>query len=320
MVSVVIPTYKREDAVLRALKGVLKQTYTDIEIIVVDDNGKGNEHQIATEKAVLSLDNPCIRYVVHPENRGGCAARNTGIKEARGDFIAFLDDDDVWSDEFIELMLPYFEKKEIGAVYCNYYSYNGILSVAYKKDTNHSGDVYRNILSGWCPASTSLFIVKRNSIIQAGLFDEELKSFQDYDMWLRLSKVCEFAYCKERLVLKYEGFDEQTSRNPERRKAGYKHVVEKYENSLSTEDKIYFKKFTDIYYYDTLYRETIYNHSHKISYKRQMRELLKRKGALNQKIHLLSYLCFPRSFYALIYKTLKRFDKDCIVYKGQYPV
>ena len=179
MVSIVIPTYDRPEKMICAVKSALQQSCQDIEIIVVDDNGRGSKAQNETEQCVRTIDDPRIRYIVHDKNQGGCAARNTGIENARGSYIAFLDDDDVWSKAFIETMIPLFTDDKIGAVYCDFYSYDGVYSITKKNRTCFSGNVYRQILSGWCPASTSLFIVRKECFETVGGFDQDLQSFQD---------------------------------------------------------------------------------------------------------------------------------------------
>ncbi len=96
-VSVVIPTYNRAHLVGRAIQSVLNQTYHDFEIIIVDDGSIDN-----TEDVVKSLNDPSIRYTRHDQNRGGSAARNTGIKMARGEYVAFQDSDDEYLPEKVE--------------------------------------------------------------------------------------------------------------------------------------------------------------------------------------------------------------------------
>ena len=91
VVSVVIPTYNRACLLGRAIQCVLNQSFQDIEVIVVDDASQDNSADI-----VNSLDDSRIKYLRHEKNRGGSSARNTGIKAARGEYIAFLDDDDEW--------------------------------------------------------------------------------------------------------------------------------------------------------------------------------------------------------------------------------
>ncbi len=104
-VSVIIPTYNRANLVSRAIKSVLNQTYQDFEIIVVDDCSEDN-----TEEIVKSFNDSRIRYIKHKKNKGGSAARNTGIKRARGKYIAFLDDDDEWLPSKLEKQIMLFEK------------------------------------------------------------------------------------------------------------------------------------------------------------------------------------------------------------------
>ena len=122
LVSVIIPTYKRSDSLLETINSVLKQTYSAIEIIVVDDNGLGNEFQKATQYKLQNLiDDNKIIYIPHEVNKNGSAARNTGFRVSKGDFINFLDDDDVLMPEKVEKQIKFLENQssEIGATYCN---------------------------------------------------------------------------------------------------------------------------------------------------------------------------------------------------------
>ena len=100
LVSVVIPTYNRGETLLRAIDSVLKQTYQNFEIIVVDDCSQENIAQL-----IRDLNDNRLIFQRHSNNRGGSAARNTGIEKARGEYIAFLDSDDVWLPQKLELQL-----------------------------------------------------------------------------------------------------------------------------------------------------------------------------------------------------------------------
>ena len=96
LVSVIIPTYSRPDFISRAIESVLNQTYKPIEIIVVDDNGRGTNNQILTEQVLTNfIRSNQIKYIVHEKNKNGSAARNTGAASSHGEYITFLDDDDV---------------------------------------------------------------------------------------------------------------------------------------------------------------------------------------------------------------------------------
>lgn len=280
----------------------------------------GSDDQIATERRLRTIDDKRIRYIIHKSNKGGCAARNTGIKNAAGDYIAFLDDDDVWSCDFLKTMVQYFTNKSIGAVYCDFFTFDGRYSKSAVKREVHTGDVHRDILRGWCPISTSLFMVRTSSIVDAGMFDETLPSFQDYDMWLNLSQKYDFAYCEQKLVLKYEGFGEQVSRNPKRRKEGYDLVVSKWEKTLSEEEKDLFQKFKNRYYYDTLYRSIVYNKSHSLNYHEDLAEYFKTKKSLIHRIHILAKLHMSEALYSRLGLLSSRFDKNIICYRGKIAI
>ena len=103
LVSVVIPTYGRSNLLGRAIDSVLNQTYGNIEIIVVDDNGIGNSHQRQTEELLQKyIERNEIIYIKHQKNSGGSVARNTGIRSSKGEYVALLDDDDEWFPDKLE--------------------------------------------------------------------------------------------------------------------------------------------------------------------------------------------------------------------------
>ena len=137
LVSIIMPTYKGTDNICIAIDAALRQTYDNIEIIVVDDNGEGTENQIETEKLLQKYikDNK-IRYIRHKKNINGSAARNTGMKVSSGKYISFLDDDDdVLMPEKIEKQVRLFEQLDdgFGLVYCSGYVVKST-GVGYKLD------------------------------------------------------------------------------------------------------------------------------------------------------------------------------------------
>lgn len=122
LVSVIIPTYKRSVCLLQTIESVLSQTYPSIEIIIVDDNGLGNKFQVETQKKLQKyIDERKIIYIPHEVNKNGAAARNTGFRASKGEYINFLDDDDVLMPEKIEKQVNFLEKQpvNVGATYCN---------------------------------------------------------------------------------------------------------------------------------------------------------------------------------------------------------
>jgi glycosyltransferase involved in cell wall biosynthesis len=125
-VSVIIPTCNRSTLVTRAIQSVLTQTYTNLECIVVDDASNDN-----TGEVVNSFDDDRLIFIRHDKKQGASAARNTGIKHSKGDFVAFLDDDDEWIATKLEKQVPLLKglPERFGMVYCwmDYYDANNKL-------------------------------------------------------------------------------------------------------------------------------------------------------------------------------------------------
>ena len=117
LVSIVIPTFARPDNLVRAIESVLNQTYKPIEIIVVDDNGRGTLYQVETENVLKPyIYKNQIKYLTHEINKNGSAARNTGFRVSKGDYVCYLDDDDVFAPTKIEKQVARLEKdKEFDA-------------------------------------------------------------------------------------------------------------------------------------------------------------------------------------------------------------
>ena len=122
LVSVIIPTYKRYDVLSRAIDSALNQTYNNIEIIVIDDNKKESEFRKKTEETMKKYENNSkVKYIKNEKNLGGAETRNVGVKNANGEFIAFLDDDDEFVNDKIEKQMKHYKKiesKKIGLIYC----------------------------------------------------------------------------------------------------------------------------------------------------------------------------------------------------------
>lgn len=259
LVSVVIPTYKRSQYLTRALDSVLAQTHSNIEIIVVDDNGAGTPDQMATEKLLkLSEKYRQINYKAQPTNRGGCAARNLGYTVAKGNYVAFLDDDDLWYPGFIDKHLAVFSQSDAALVYCNYYlSEAG--NTKKMESINHRGDVYTWFIQGWCPASTSLFMLDKAALgTEPKPFDETLVSFQDYDCWLNYSRRFIFDFSEEYLVVKYNDGQEQLSRNPEKRRNALQQLKLKWNKLLEGEDLQHFQATVTKFEKNQLYHEFLF--------------------------------------------------------------
>jgi len=133
-VSIIIPTYKRSDMLERAIESCLKQTYDNIEIIVIDDNNPGTDFRVQTEMFMEKYkDNDKIKYFKMERNGGGAAARNYGIKKSKGTYIAFLDDDDEFLPDKIKLQLKFMIKHNLDASFSNKLVYGENNKLLFKK-------------------------------------------------------------------------------------------------------------------------------------------------------------------------------------------
>ena len=181
---------------------VLTQTFKDFEVVVVDDASNDN-----TREVVQGFTDARIRYIQHEKNMGGSAARNTGIKSSLGKYIAFLDDDDEWLPEKLQLQVDLLEKSplHIGVVYTAYH--------LVAKDSGNSlgiripsktGNLSRSLLKKNWVGSTSSVLIRKTCFERVGLFDESLPSCQDYDLWIRISKEFHFMYISKPLVVHHD--------------------------------------------------------------------------------------------------------------------
>ncbi len=185
LISIVITTYKRADKIENAIKSVLNQTYKNLEIIIVDDNAKEPEERKRTKAIVEKYET--IRYIENKENLGGALSRNVGIDNAKGSFIAFLDDDDKYTKNKIEKQYKcYLEHKNDnpGLIYCYCYreNINGEIIGNYKNDYEGKR-IYENMLN--CIAGTSLWFCPKKALIDVGKF-EDTPCKQDTILLLKL--------------------------------------------------------------------------------------------------------------------------------------
>lgn len=191
LVSVIITTYGRsEKMIMEAINSVRNQTYDNIEIIVVDDNGLGTENQKYNEK--LFQGESDVWYIANEKNRGAQVSRNVGILLSKGKYIACLDDDDIWMPEKIEKQVELMEKENLALVFCNGYRfYNNNLDDKKLYQYNFIEDRlldFSTELKSDHIGSTSIPLMRKSCFSQTGLFDVEMPARQDYEMWLRFCR------------------------------------------------------------------------------------------------------------------------------------
>jgi glycosyltransferase involved in cell wall biosynthesis len=201
-VSIVIPTHNRKVLLRRALGSVLGQTYDDWEAVVADDGSTDGTSDLAGEFAAER-----IRFLRLPFRRGAAAARNACIAASAGRIVAFLDSDDEWRPEKLEKQMRVFEAAapDVGVVYTRTVrffrgrTYDIPGASIRKKD----GDLYRPILRGLYIIPTPAAAVRKESLERVGGFDERLPALEEWDLWIRLAKICRFAHVPESLTVSY---------------------------------------------------------------------------------------------------------------------
>lgn len=193
LVSVIIPTHNRAELLERALRSVLAQTYANLEVVVVDDASADDTRSLLTRLGVAGLS-----YVRHEVARGGSAARNTGIRIARGRYIAFLDDDDEWEPEKIRRQVPLLDRYD--AILCMY-SMDGRAIKGGGGVSVGLEELRRGFVRG---GSASALIVKAE-IAKELLFDDTLPRCQDWDFCIRLAQRYTLGCLDEALVRYNDG-------------------------------------------------------------------------------------------------------------------
>lgn len=212
-VSAVIPTYNRTTLVPRAIESALRQTFTDLELIVVQD-GSPDE----TVAAVARFDDPRVRVVRLPRNKGQWHAENVGIAYARGEWVAFLDDDDEWLPEKIEKQLARANATAADIIYCRTLRI-GKDGPIIPKNTHPlpEGDVSRIVLTPRMPSTPTVFMARREPLLALGGFDESLQGAQDRDLWIRLSLAGHrFAAVPDQAAIYHEDHEDRQMHDPVR--------------------------------------------------------------------------------------------------------
>jgi len=204
-VSVIIPTYNRRDFVREAIASVLAQTYRDFELLVVDDGSNDN-----TSAAVQEFDG--VRYVFQA-NRGVSAARNRGVALSDGEFLAFLDSDDLWQPRKLAYQVAFFAAHADARI-CQteeIWLRNGVRVNPHNKHRKVGGDIFARSLE-LCLVSPSAVMLRRELFERVGGFDESLPACEDYDLWLRIAATETIHLIETPLVIKRGGHADQLSR------------------------------------------------------------------------------------------------------------
>lgn len=234
MISVILPTFNRSNMIVRSICSVLNQTYKDFELIIVDDGSTD-----CTQDMVSRIKDSRIRYIRHEKNKGAAAARNTGIKAAQCDLIAFQDSDDEWVPEKLEkqikaiLALP----DDFGVIYSAFWRLGKQkIYIPRKNISIKEGWMYKQLLYGNI-VGMPVSLIKKECFNVVGGFSENLRALEDWELFLRISKFFKFKYIDEPLVLSYET-EGSVSKNVLAHAEAYEYILANNYSAISIDKKL----------------------------------------------------------------------------------
>lgn len=200
MISVIMPTYNRSSTLERAINSILNQSYSDIELIIIDDCSTDN-----TDDIIKKYNDKRIKYYKLKENKGACYARNYGIQKSSGEYIAFQDSDDEWDKFKLQFQLDNMNKNNSCIDFCDYKKcingmYDFFPNIKTKKIIRKYG--IEKALRFGNFVSTQLILAKRECFDKIK-FDENLPRLQDFDLILRMSSKFKISYTEKPLATLY---------------------------------------------------------------------------------------------------------------------
>lgn len=233
LITAVITTYKRELPILRrAVESVCSQTWRPLELFVVNDYPEDEVHAENIRKMLHEVEAQCdvsIRYLAPEHNSGACYVRNMGLEQAKGEYISFLDDDDAWLPNKLELQRKGFTSENVGMVYSPF------LNIRFDCPDQpeviirgqHSGDLFEELLEKNVIGGTSMPLLRTAALRAIGGFDVELLSSQDYDVWIRIAQKYQIQFVSEPLTVRYL-MEESITTNLRKKEQGWSRFTEKY--------------------------------------------------------------------------------------------
>ncbi|NOQ35372.1 MAG: glycosyltransferase [Methylococcaceae bacterium] len=202
--SVIIPSYNRAELLNRALKSVYAQTHSPDEVIIIDDGSTDNTREL------ISKNYPHASYL-YQENKGVSAARNTGIQEATGEWLAFLDSDDEWLPDKLATQINALNTSDFKVCHTEeIWIRNGVRVNQMQKHKKSGGWIFKQCLP-LCAMSPSSIIIHRDIFKQIGLFDTSFPACEDYDLWLKITARYPVLFIEEPQIKKYGGHENQLS-------------------------------------------------------------------------------------------------------------
>lgn len=225
LVSVIVPVFNRSSTIRTALDSILKQTYRDWEVLVVND---GSTDDTASVIETYASKDPRIRILRHGERKGAQAARNTGIRASQGKWVAFLDSDDQWLPDSLQLRLNLAKDKGLFVVHSDCFILRvGCVDPQPFDVPPMQGQIYRELLRRYGPLFPAL-LVSKDALVQIGYLDEKIVSFQEWDTAIRLAKHYEFGFISKPTFIYNCKNPDTISNNLFRTALGHEQVVSKH--------------------------------------------------------------------------------------------
>ena len=236
-VSVIIPTHNRAEFLRSAVKSVLNQTFQDFEIVIIDDASKDH-----TQEVIANFNDTRIKVIHNQVSKGAAGARNIGLINTSGEYIAFLDDDDEWLPEKLKIQTCLLDNSppEVGGIYT--YSFikekvsGRVLSIWNYEIKDFSNE---NVVT------TSSVLLRRECFGKCGLFDENMPTGSDYDMWIRISEKFSFEIIKDALV-NYYIHENRLSINYGKKRRGLEILFDKHDNLFKKDTKEYSRMYLSL--------------------------------------------------------------------------
>ncbi len=247
-VTIIIPTYKRPQFIERAIESCLEQIAVNVEIIVIDDNGLGTAEQLQMEKTLARyINNGSVKYIAHKRNRRAAAARNTGIKNATGKYLAFLDDDDWFENSKLFSQIQAMQATQSGACLCGFRR----VYANKKVDTipNLQGDLNVELLSfnvDHCAGSA--LIIKKEVVDEVNGFDESFIRHQDIEFIYRVSKVTEICVVPKILVNIYMHKENTMKKDANYLRDNRMHFVNTFREDINKLEECKKDRVLDVHY------------------------------------------------------------------------
>ncbi len=242
LISIVMPLYNKESSILKTIQSVISQTYTDYELIVVNDGSTDNGTKIVENYPDIRIN------LINKENGGVCSARNRGIQEAKGEYIALMDADDLWDVKYLEEQVKMMNDFPDAAMWSINYAEtrNGKivrrvptgLPDGYRGYVEHYFEMPERVSDLFHPSST---VIRREVFDKVGLFDERIKYAEDSDMWFRVNALYKTAFY-DRYMVSYQ-LDAENRAMTRRRDLRYflPYYVDKYREPIFKQNQIFYR-------------------------------------------------------------------------------